>query len=100
MKRTLWDMFGLSRAAWLTIPRVLLHAMPDEWQDRMAVLLQEYEAAFPNQPDFGTSVRLTRNGKLVPIPEWVANYRHPNHAAIDYPTRPESFRPRITGWPF
>ena len=28
--------FSLSHASFLTIPRVLMEAMPDEWQERMA----------------------------------------------------------------
>lgn len=35
----LWDWFGLTRAAWLTLPRVLLHEMPIEWQNKLVKLL-------------------------------------------------------------
>lgn len=31
-KEKLWQWFSLSYAAWLTLPRVLMHEMPDEWQ--------------------------------------------------------------------
>lgn len=80
----LWLWFGLRRASWLTIPRALLHEMPDEWQGRLADLLAEYVEAFPNQPDLGTTVRTTDlSGKLVPVPKWMLNYRHPDFAAID-----------------
>lgn len=78
----LWLWFGLSYAAWLTMPRVLMHEMPDDWQQRMADLLREYDDHW-NLPDCGiTSVRLRRNGKFVPMPGWIA-YRHPDKATIN-----------------
>jgi hypothetical protein len=80
-KLQLW--FGLSYASFLTLPRVLLEAMPFEWQDRMADLLNEYNEAFPNQPDIGTRVQVTQDGKLIRTPEWLINYRRPNREAID-----------------
>ena len=80
----LWAWFGLSYAAWLTLPRVLMHAMPDEWQADMARLLKEYDAAFPNLPLLGTSVSAKdAYGHFVRMPEWVGAYRHPDHDAID-----------------
>lgn len=74
--------FGLSYASWLTLPRVLMHEMPEEWQDRMADLLDEYHEEFPNQPDLGTRVQVTTHGRLVKTPDWLVNYRHPDHAAL------------------
>lgn len=81
----LWGWFGLSRAGWLTIPRVLMHEMHDDWQARMAALLYEYYETFPNQPDFGTRVQLTTtlSGKLTRGPDWLNNYRYPDYAAIE-----------------
>lgn len=75
--------FNLSYASWLTLPRVMMEAMPVEWQDRMAALLEEFRETFPNQPDIGTRVQVTRDGKLVKAPEWLLNYRRPDKAAID-----------------
>ena len=75
--------FGLSRASFLTLPRVLMEAMPDEWQGQMAELLEQYERAFPNQPDIGTRVQCTRSGRLAKFPDWLLNYRRPDRAAID-----------------
>jgi len=74
----LWTWFGLSYASWLTMPRVLMHEMPDEWQAKMAVLLEEYEDAFPNQPNIIPHVSLKRDGKYTKIPRWLSNYRHPD----------------------
>ena len=78
----LWLWFNLSYASWLTIPRVLMHEMPDEWQRDMAKLLNDYDAAYPNQPDWGTRVQLTRSSKLIKTPSWVINYRHPEYNEI------------------
>lgn len=79
----LWMFFGLSYASWLTIPRVLLHEMPDEWQGRLADLLKEYEDAFPAQPDVGTRVQVTDlSGNLIKTPEWMLNYRRPDREVI------------------
>ena len=80
----LWLWFGLSRASWLTLPRVLMHAMPDEWQGKMAALLSEYDRTFPNQPDMGARVQVTTvGGKLTKTPDWLLEYRHPDNAKID-----------------
>lgn len=80
----LWNWFGLSYASFLVVPRVLMHEMPDGWQDRMAALLEEYDAAFPNQPDGGTRVQRTdSSGKLSRWEPWLLQYRHPDHDAIN-----------------
>jgi hypothetical protein len=80
----LWLWFQLSYAAYLTIPRVLMHDMPDEWQGKMAELLNEYSEAYPNWPDIGSRVLVTdARGKLIHTPDWLLNYRHPNRTAID-----------------
>lgn len=84
MNNALSCWFGLSYASWLTLPRVLMEAMPDDWQGRMAALLREYDEAFPNQPDLGTTVRATNAvGKLVLMPAWLLDYRWPDHDAVD-----------------
>lgn len=79
----LWAWFSLSYASWLTLPRVLMHEMPDEWQARMAGLLKEYDKAWNNLPALGTRVQVTKGSKLVPTPEWVKNYRHPIRSEIE-----------------
>tara|TARA_Y100001951_G_scaffold104787_1_gene117844 strand:- start:50605 stop:50793 length:189 start_codon:yes stop_codon:yes gene_type:complete len=57
-KQELWNWFGLSYASFLTIPRVLMHQMSDEWQSEMCRLLQEYDETFPNvyKQDIGITV--------------------------------------------
>lgn len=79
----LWLWFGLSHASFLTLPRVLMHAMSDEWQGKMAELLEEYDEAFPNQPNIGTRVQITQKGKLIAAPDWIVNYRHPDIEIIE-----------------
>jgi hypothetical protein len=75
--------FGFSYSSFAVLPRVLMEAMPDEWQKRMAALLHEYSESFPNQPDIGARVQATKGGKLTKFPEWVLNYRHPDRGTID-----------------
>jgi len=87
----LWGWFGLSRASFLTLPRVLMHEMPDEWQGKMADLLEQYDATYTNQPDIDTSVRATKNGKLTKFPSWMLNYRHPDYEAIEELRKPYGF---------
>lgn len=81
----LWDWFGMSYASFAVIPRVLMHAMPDAWQGRMALLLEQYDHAFPAQPDVGTRVMFTNlaGSKLVSGPKWMLNYRHPDSHEIE-----------------
>lgn len=79
----LWGWFGLSRAAFLTLPRVLMHEMPDDWQGRMADLLDEYNATFKNLPEIQLTVQATEGGKFIPMPEVLQNYRHPRQSEIE-----------------
>jgi hypothetical protein len=79
----LWLWFELSRASWVTIPRVLLHEMPDEWQDKMAALLEEYKNTFTNWPEgIGTRVQITDCGHLTSAHNWLNNYRYPAKGKI------------------
>jgi len=53
--------------------------MSDDWQNKMAALLSEYDEKFCNQPSFGTRVCITdMNGKMITNPEWLLNYKYPN----------------------
>lgn len=86
----LWGWFGLSYASFLTLPRVLMHEMPDDWQGRMAELLREYDDTFPYRLEVGSRVMATTpNGKFTTWPEWMLNYRHPDYDAIDDYRRPK-----------
>ena len=75
--------FGLSRSSYMVIPRVLLQDMPKDWQHKFVSLIRDYEEAYPNQPEIGTTVRITDvNGKLVKAPKWILNYRYPDQDKI------------------
>ena len=78
----LWQMFGLSYASWLVLPRVLMHEMPDEWQAKMAALMGEYFEQYQNAPDLEYTVSVKSDGKFAPMPGWVA-YRHPDRKTIE-----------------
>lgn len=79
----LWLWFSLSYASFLTIPRVLMHSMPDKWQWKMAKLLNEYDEIFSNLPDITTRVQIAKDGKLIKHPSWILNYRHPQYDEIN-----------------
>jgi len=79
----LWTWFGLSYAAWLVLPRVMMHAMPDEWQAKMADLLTQWNATWRNMPDVATSVTLRSHGKIIPAPDYLTNYRYPDTDALE-----------------
>lgn len=79
----LWDWFGMSYASWLTMPRVMMHAMPDDWQERMAVLCEEWDAAWDSSDLPTPSVQARSNGRFTKWPRWLLNYRHPDRKAID-----------------
>lgn len=76
--------FSLSYASFTVLPRVLMTAMDDEWQGRMAALLNEMDATFTNVPGQSFTVRCTDdNGRMVKTPGWMLNYRHPNRDLIN-----------------
>jgi hypothetical protein len=84
----LWRWFGLSRASWLTMPRSLMHAMPEEWQGKMARLLEEFDDEFPRWCQQQLYVNAKERGRYAELPEVLCNYRHPDRAAIDSLRRP------------
>lgn len=80
----LWLWFGLSRASFLVLPRVLMHEMPDKWQTQMAKLLEEYDETFPNTPAPVAYVMGRRNNRFAAWPDWLLNYRRPDKSAVDH----------------
>ena len=79
----LWGWFGLSYARWLTLPRALMHAMPDEWQGRMAKLLEEFDAEFPDWCKQQLYVTAKEGTKFTKLPEELCEYRRPYTAEIE-----------------
>lgn len=79
----LWGWFGLSRASFLVLPRVLMHEMPDEWQSKMADLLEEYNETVESINEVDKVYVSARNGnRFCQMPEWLLNYRRPNREKI------------------
>jgi hypothetical protein len=78
--------FGLSRASFLTLPRVLMQEMPNEWQEKMAELLEQYEETF-NTSEIGVHgtkvMAVDESNKFIKMPEDILNYRHPNKHFIN-----------------
>ena len=73
------EWFGLSYSSFCVMPRVLMEDMPDEWQEKMAALLNEYDDAF-DQSKIGVDgcrVQATLDNKLVKMPSELLNYRRP-----------------------
>ncbi|HCF2464797.1 TPA: hypothetical protein NIA54_002196 [Pseudomonas aeruginosa] len=79
----LWAWFGLSRSAYAVLPRVMMHAMPDEWQGRFAELMDEWDDHWPNQPDITAHVQIKQNNRFISTPPWLLNYRHPDHNQLN-----------------
>ena len=80
----LW--FGLSYASFLVLPRVGMQAMPNEWQEKMAELLNEYTDTIDTSA-FGvkgcTVMAKDGDGKFMKMPEDLLNYRHPSRETIE-----------------
>lgn len=78
----LWGWFGLTRAAFAVLPRVLMHEMPDDWQAKMVALLHEFDDAFP-RAGIDTRVLKVEQGRIVKWPRWFLNYRYPEMNEIE-----------------
>lgn len=87
--------WGLSYASFLTLPRVLIQEMPLEWQEQLAVLLEQYNDAFPYLPAVGSRVQITTlGGKLIATPSWLRNYRHPDRAIVEQLRKGPTWEPK------
>ena len=76
----LWEWFSLSYAPFCVMPRVMMHAMPDDWQAKMAALMVEWDDHW-DQEDIGFDtchVTVKKNRKFVKMPKWLTNYRYPD----------------------
>ena len=83
-REKLWQWFGLSYASFVVLPRVMMHEMPDDWQDKMADLLTEFHTRWPQDVDHidGCSVSVKKSGKFVSMPKELVNYRHVDREAL------------------
>lgn len=82
-RERLWLWFSLSRATWLTLPRSLMHEMPDEWQFKMAELLEQWDDTWNSDEMPEPYVSARKNNKFTNWPDWLLNYRHPNKHEIN-----------------
>lgn len=81
----LWGWFGLSYASWVTLPRAMMHEMPDEWQAKMAALLEEWDDTWtkvPSDVSLNTCVSVRKGNRYVKMPSILCNYRHPDSETI------------------
>lgn len=69
-----WDAFGLTRAAYLVVPRRTLQSMPLDWQQRFVALMDESHAHLPAEAFPEYTVRRLDNGKFIADP--LRDYRH------------------------
>lgn len=80
----LWRWFGLSHASWLTIPRIMMHEMPDEWQDKMAELMEEWDETWDSgEMPYPSVSAKGHDNKFTRWPSWLLNYRRPDKAEIN-----------------
>ncbi len=83
--------FGLSYASFINLPRVLIQEMPDEWQSKLADLLDEYDETFDTSA-IKSGGKLINRTKVIPVdsrnkfmkwPYEMLNYRHPDKNFIN-----------------
>lgn len=81
----LWAWFSLSYASFLIMPRVMMHDMPDDWQNKLADLLNEWDEHW-DQDNIGfdsCSVQVKKNNKFCKIPDLLKNYRYPDREKLN-----------------
>ncbi len=81
----LWDWFGLSYSSFLVLPRSLMHEMPEQWQEKMAELLHEYDETFDTSGVCQQVIVCAKNeeNRFMHLPQWLLNYRHPDKKTIN-----------------
>jgi hypothetical protein len=70
--------FELSYAQFLTVPRLVMQSMPQEWKEKMAALLNEMDDTFDWRPTDGTYwVKVKgEDGRLRNPPGEICDYRN------------------------
>jgi hypothetical protein len=87
--------FGLTYAQYLTIPRVILDAMPGEWQARFVRCLIELGATFDWLPKEGRYWVRLKDGRGRYVVDPLMEYRHPHPSDLDRIARPDDERESI-----
>ena len=81
--------FELSYAQYLTVPRSILEAMPDEWQERFVACLEELDETFDWRPREGRYWCRLRDGSGRFADDPLMEYRRPNYRHIESLRRTE-----------
>ncbi|MCU1123570.1 hypothetical protein ABK045_20395 [Stenotrophomonas pavanii] len=69
-----WSAFGLTRSAYLVVPRRTLQSMPMEWQQRFVALMDEAHALLPADAFPSYTVQRQDRGRFTTDP--LRDYRH------------------------
>lgn len=75
--------FELTYAQYLTVPRSVMEAMPDEWQERMVACLNELDDTFDWRPGEGRYWVQLKNGRGRYARDRLIEYHHPDGAYIE-----------------
>lgn len=75
--------FELSRAQYLTVPRSILEAMPEEWQYKFAALLDELDDTFDWRPKEGRYWCRLKDGDGRFVTDPLMEYRRPDVEHIE-----------------
>lgn len=74
--------FELTYAQYLTVPRSLLEAMPEEWQERFVRCLEELDAEFDWRPEEGRYWCHLKDGEGRFVVDPLREYRRPDYRYI------------------
>ena len=66
-----------------------MHQMPDDWQKRMAELLEEWDDTWDTHDMPTPIVNALEGNRFTSWPRYVLNYRHPDVGAIRYHRVPD-----------
>lgn len=75
--------FELTYAQYLTIPRVLLEAMPAAWQERFVRCLEELDETFDWRPEEGRYWCHLKDGQGRFVVDPLREYRRPDTAHLE-----------------
>jgi hypothetical protein len=59
-----------------------MHEMPDEWQNKMAELLEEWDQTWDSSEMPTPIVNAKKGDRFAKWPNWLLMYRHPDKAKV------------------
>ena len=80
MSKAVHGWFELTYAQYLTIPRSVLEAMPDEWQERLVACLRELDDTMDWRPSGGRYWVQLKDAQGRYVHDRFMEYRHPGPA--------------------